>query len=309
MTTQPKLVHLEDRGVVSVTGPDAVKFLQGLLTNDIEPLHTEPDALAFDAAAAHAALLSPQGKILFEFFCVRTLDGYVLEVAREKAAELAKRLVMYKLRAAVEIKDASEAYMLLALWGQNACSSGPTVGTIAFKDPRHAGLGHRIMAEARFATDIASATNGTKISADHYHAHRIALGVPEGGKDFAFGDTFPHEACMDQLNGISFTKGCYVGQEIVARMEHRGTARKRVVPVIGTSALPASGTEIKAGDVAIGTLGSIAGNRGLAMIRLDRAAEFKDKGVALTAGEVAVSIEKPTWAKFDLDPRKANDPL
>ena len=227
----------------------------------------------------------------------------MLDVARDKIAELVKRLTMYKLRANAAIRDATEDYKLLALWGPYACSSGETIGTVAFNDPRVPELGQRILAEARFAADIASATNGTDVGPEDYHAHRIALDVPEGGKDFVFGETFPHEACMDQLNGVSFTKGCYVGQEIVARMEHRGTARKRVVPVVGANALPASGTEIKAGDVAIGTLGSTAGNRGLGLIRLDRAAEFKEKGVSLMAGDVAVTIEKPVWAKFELPAR------
>jgi hypothetical protein len=122
------------------------------------------------------------------------------------------------------------------------------------------------------------------------------MGIPEGGKDFAYGDTFPHEAWMDKLNGISFTKGCYVGQEIVARMEHRSTARKRVVPIVSDKRL-ASGCDVLAGEVVIGSVGSVAGNRGLAMLRLDRAAEFSNKGVALLAGGVAVSIELPDWAR------------
>ncbi len=196
------------------------------------------------------------------------------DVARDQSASLIKRLTMYKLRADVAISDVPDQFEVLALWGKNRCSSGETVGTVSFADPRHTELGLRILAEARFATDIASATNGVKVTPDAYHAHRIALGIPEGGKDFAFGDTFPHEACMDQLNGVSFTKGCYVGQEIVSRMEHRGTARKRIVPVVGDAPLT-SGAEVKAGDVVIGSVGSISGNRGLAMIRLDRAQNSK----------------------------------
>jgi tRNA-modifying protein YgfZ len=248
-------------------------------------------------------LLSPQGKILFEFFCVRTPEGFVLDVARGKAGELVKRLTMYKLRAAVEIKDVSEAFKCLALWGPNACSSGPTKGTIAFRDPRHPELGFRILAEARFATDIASATNGMKAAADDYVAHRIALGVPEGGKDYDFGDAYPHEANFDLLHGVSFIKGCYVGQEIVARMQHKTTIRKRVVPVTGKSTLSNDRPEITAGGVAIGKLGSVAGLNGLAMLRLDRAAEFADKGVALLAGDVPVTLSATPWLpKLETDP-------
>ncbi len=293
--TRAKIAKLEHRGTIAVTGPDAVKFLQGLVTNDVECLVARPDDLAFEAAAAHAGLLSPQGKILFDFFCVRTLDGFVLDVARDKAGELAKRLSMYKLRAAVEIKDVSDAYNVLALWGPDACSSGPTMAAIAFDDPRHPDLGQRILAEARFATDIASATNGVKVSVAEYHAHRIALGVPEGGLDWDFGDAYPHEANFDLLKGVSFIKGCYVGQEIVARMQHKTVIRKRVVPVTGARDLADDRPEITANGVAIGKLGSVAGNAGLAMLRLDRAAEFTDKGVALMAGSVPVTLASMPW--------------
>ena len=303
MTERANICALADRGVAGVTGADAEKLLQGLVTNDLGGLKAKAEDMAFDADARHAGLLSPQGKILFEFFCVRTPDGFVLDVALDKAAELVKRLAIYKLRAAVEIKDVSEQYTCLALWGPDASSSGPTQGTITFRDPRHPDLGLRILAEARFATDIASATNGKNAPPEAYVAHRIALGVPEGGKDYDFGDAYPHEANFDLLHGVSFIKGCYVGQEIVARMQHKTTIRKRVVPVTGTAALPGDRPEITAGGVAIGKLGSVSGPNGLAMLRLDRAAEFADKGVALMAGLVPVSLAETPWlADLEADP-------
>ena len=135
-------------------------------------------------------------------------------------------------------------------------------------------------------------------SEDEYHARRIALGVPEGGRDYIFGDAFPHEAMFDQLNGVDFKKGCFVGQEVVSRMEHRGTARKRIVGVEGEGQLPLSGTEIMAGSMPIGTLGSVAGSSGLALLRLDRAEEAKAAGVPLRAGEVTVAVRIPAWARF-----------
>ena len=302
-TNRASKAQLADRGAVSVTGPDAVKFLQGLVTNDVEGLVTKPDDVAFAAATAHAALLSPQGKILIDFFCVRTLDGFVLDVPSEKAADLVKRLSMYKLRATVEIKDVSGNFKLFALWGPNACSSGPTKGTVAFHDPRHPGLGQRILAEAQFATDIASATNGAKSPPEAYHAHRIALGIPEGGKDYDFGDIYPHEANFDLLNGISLTKGCYVGQEIVARMQHKTVVRKRVVRVEGTSDLPADRPDIIAGEAVIGKLGSISGRQGLAMLRLDRADEFERKGTLLSAGGIELRVSEEAMNQY----RKAAD--
>ncbi len=285
------IAQLADRGVVRVTGADAEKLLQGIITNDMDLLASQP--------AIHAALLTPQGKLLFEFFVVKAADGFRLETARDKAAELAKRLNLYKLRAKVEIADVSDDYRVLALWGDAPSSPGETTGTLSFPDPRLATLGLRILAEARFADEISAATNGEEVAADDYHAHRIALGVPEAGKDYALGDAFPHEADLDQLHGVSFAKGCYVGQEVVSRMQNRATVRKRVVPIEGEAPL-APGAEIKAGEAAIGVVGSVAGRQALALLRLDRAAEAKAKGQALTAGGVVVTLRKPDWASFAL---------
>lgn len=290
MTPEIKIAELPDRGVVAVEGPDAAKLLQGLLTNDLALLEAQP--------AIHAGLLSPQGKILFDFFVVRHAGGFLLDVARDQAAALVKRLTLYKLRAAVTITDVSDDYAVLALWGPHACSSGETERTVSYSDPRHGDLGLRILADAQFAPDVASATNGMPADAADYHAHRIGLGIPEGGKDYAFGDAFPHEALFDQLGGVSFSKGCYVGQEIVSRMEHRGTARKRIVPVSATGGAVVSGDAVHAGDIEIGRIGSVAGSRALAALRLDRVEEFAAKGVALTAGNATVTVALPAWAHF-----------
>jgi tRNA-modifying protein YgfZ len=292
-----KIAPLPDRGVVSVTGADAAKLLQGLITNDIASLETKPDDVAFDAACAHTGQLSPQGKILFDFFCVRTLDGFVLDVAAGKAADLAKRLTMYKLRAAAEIAVVSDDYKVLALWGPDACSSGPTKGTIAFRDPRHAEMGTRILAEARYATDIASATNGSRVGSEIYHAHRIALGIPEGGKDYDFGDAYPHEADFDLFHGVSFTKGCYVGQEVVARMQNKTVVRKRIVKIAGAAELT-SGADILLGEAPIGKIGSVDGVHGLAMLRLDRAIEALDKGILLTANDIAITADPTALDRY-----------
>src|SRR5262249_2386411 len=151
--------------------------------------------------------------------------------------DLARRLNLYKLRAKVDIADASSDYRVLALWGPSLPGFGDTAGAVAFADPRLPALGMRVLADARLAADIAAATNALDASAADYHAHRIALGVPEGGKDYVLGDTFPHEADLDQLDGVSFSKGCFVGQEVVSRMQNRGSVRKRVVPIEGLSPL------------------------------------------------------------------------
>lgn len=207
--------------------------------------------------------------------------------------------MLYKLRAKADIRDVSSDYTVAAIWGGAYEPRGRGKSPLLFADSRLAGLGSRELVTV--GSDWALANDeADSATQEEYHAHRIGLGVPEGGKDYAFGDTFPHEALFDQLSGVSFTKGCYVGQEVVSRMQNRGTARKRVIPVVGERALPAPGAAITAGDVEIGRLGSVSGNRGLALLRLDRAAELVDGGEALRAGDVPVHIALPSWANFSL---------
>ena len=294
-----RIALLPDRGVVSVTGEDAEKLLQGVITNDMELLKTQ--------GALHAGVLTPQGKILFDFFVVRTPEGFCLETARDKASALADRLMLYKLRAKVAIRDVSSDYTVAAIWGGPYQPHGRGKAPLMFADPRLPAMGSREL--VTIGSDWALANEEADCATqDEYHEHRIAQGVPEGGKDYAFGDTFPHEALFDQLSGVSFGKGCYVGQEVVARMQNRGTARKRVVPVVGTSALPPPGMAIVAGSVEIGRLGSVAGERGLALIRLDRAAEFAERGETLLAGAIPVRIALPSWARFSLAPAATGSP-
>jgi folate-binding protein YgfZ len=278
-----RLALLPDRGVVSVTGEDARKLLQGLITNDMDVLDGQP--------AIHAGLLSPQGKLLFEFLVIRDEGGYLLDVARDKAGELVKRLTMYRLRAKAQIRDASGELRIWAGWNE------PPVGgygaALAYPDPRLSGLGIRL---AMGAADLPQrAEDG--IGAADYHAHRIALGIPEGGKDWDFGDAFPHEANLDLHNGVSFEKGCYVGQEIVSRMQHRGTVRKRVVRVTAVADLPVDRPDVTMGEVVIGRLGSVAGRQGLAMLRLDRAIEAIDKGTSVTAAGIALDVDPDMIAR------------
>jgi tRNA-modifying protein YgfZ len=286
-----RIALLPDRGVVSVTGEDAEKLLQGVITNDMGLLEAQ--------AALHAGLLTPQGKILFDFFVVRAPDGFLLDTARNQAQALATRLAMYKLRAKADVRDVSSDYTVAAIWGRPYAPHGHGVAPLLFADPRLAAMGSREL--VTIGSDWALANEAAdSATQDEYHAHRIGLGVPEGGKDYAFGDAFPHEALFDQLNGVSFTKGCYVGQEVVSRMQNRGTSRKRVVPIVGEAGLPSRGEAITGTGVEIGTLGSVAGMRGLALVRLDRAAEFTDRGEMLRAGDVAVHIALPNWATFSL---------
>ncbi len=281
--SQCSIAHLPDRTVLRVFGPAARGFLQGLITNDIDKVR--------DGKSIHAGLLTPQGKILFDFFVVATGDGFLLETAKAKASELTQRLGFYKLRAEVEIAE-DPSLTVAAAWGDP-----PELpdGAIAYADPRLPELGLRLLMPS--AANLAGLGCGV-VTADDYRARRIELGVPEGGRDFAYGDAFPHEAMFDQLAGVDFNKGCFIGQEVVSRMEHRGTARKRIVGVEGEGPLPAAGAEIRAGETPIGTLGSVSGSSGLALLRLDRAEEAKARGDSLRADDIAIALRIPVWARF-----------
>ena len=281
---------LPDRGVVKVDGAGARQFLNGLLTSDIETL--APDAPRF------AALLTPQGKILFDGIvaAVPPEDGTALfiDCPRALVSDLVRRLNFYKLRAKVVIEDLSGALGVLAAWD----GTGTTEYGLVYPDPRLPALGLRVMLPPHLAEAAARDLGATLVEPEAYEAHRIALGVPRGGADFAYGDAFPHEADMDQLNGVDFEKGCYVGQEVVSRIEHRARARSRIVPVAYDAFAPADGVPVMAGERSVGTMGSAAHGRGLAMLRLDRTAEALAAGAALSAGGVAIRLVKPEWARF-----------
>lgn len=275
--------HLSDRGVLRVTGDDARHFLHNIFTNDIESLGR--------GAARFAAVLTPQGKIIADFFVIasdRTDDDFWIDCPLALALDLAKRLGLYKLRAKVAIVDLSGIFAVLAVWNENA----PRAETaITYQDSRFAPLGSRLIVDQALASSLASHP------ASLWQTHRIMLGIPEGGKDFTYSDTFPHEADMDLLNGVDFKKGCYVGQEIVARMHHRGTARTRAVPVrFLTNVSPPEGLEIYAGEKIVGTLGSSAPEgHAIALLRLDRVQEAMAAGGSLSAGGLPLRIRRPDW--------------
>ncbi len=269
------LTLLSDRGIVEVSGADVDKFLDSMITNDLGRLAP--------GEALLAALLTPQGKILFEFLIIRSGAAFLLDVASGSATDLVKRLNFYKLRAAVIVTDLSAGMTVAATWGDVP----PSVpgGVVCVADPRHADLGFRLIMPASRADELPRPS----ASEADYHAHRIALRVPEGGRDYPLGDTFPHEANFDLLNGVSFTKGCYVGQEVVSRMQNKTVVRKRIVRITGDSLKP--GADIMHGAGVVGTVGSVQGEKALAMLRLDRAIEAATKGPALSVAGRSIAVD------------------
>ena len=282
---------LPDRGVVKVAGDDARGFLNGLVTNDI--------AKVAPGKPRFAALLTPQGKIIVDFIVAEAPSndggGFFLDCPRALASALVEKLNFYKLRAKVICEDLSNVLGVMAIWDGTAESEYG----LSYPDPRLPVLGSRIMLPPHLAEEAAADLGGMLAGADAYEAHRIALGVPRGGLDFIYGDTFSHEADMDQLNGVDFGKGCYIGQEVVSRVEHRASARSRVVPIVYDEFAPSSGLPVMAGDRQIGTLGSTAKGHGLALVRLDRIGDALAAGATIEAGGIAIRAVKPAWAKFD----------
>jgi folate-binding protein YgfZ len=279
---------LPDRGVVKVAGDDARRFLNGLATTDIGKVAPQ--------RARFAALLTPQGKIVVDFIVAEAPaadgGGFFLDCPRALATELVDKLNFYKLRAKVLAENLSEVLGVMAVWD----GAADTEYGLCYADPRLPALGTRVMLPPHLAAAAAADMGAELTEADAYEAHRIALGVPRGGWDFVYGDAFPHEADMDQLNGVDFDKGCYVGQEVVSRIEHRARARNRIVPIAYDDVAPDSGLPVLAGEKEIGTLMSTAKGRGLAMLRLDKLA---DAGrVRITCGNIPIRVVKPAWARF-----------
>ncbi|MCB1478604.1 MAG: folate-binding protein YgfZ [Rhodobiaceae bacterium] len=270
-------IRLSGRSVFRVSGPDARTLLQGLLTCDFDDIAP--------GRPQHGALLTPQGKILFEALVHEPAPGiYLFDTDAALAAEFIKRLMFYRLRAKVTIEPADELSII-------AVPGGSMDGLP--DDPRLPALGAR---------GILPVSDAEKFPAGDasYHAHRIACGIAELGCDYPSGEIFPHEANHDQLGGVDFQKGCFVGQEVVSRMQHRGTARKRFVPAAIDGQAPAMGTEVMAGEKPAGAMGSSEGQSGLALLRLDRLEQAVADGAPLICGEATLVARKPDWAQFDV---------
>ena len=275
MTTQTLFTVLPSRALIRITGEDWRGFLQGLLTQDVETLKA--------GEIRFAALLTPQGKLLFDLFVVGTEDGCLLDVAADRRAALVQRLTIYKLRAKVEIAAVDDA--VAALWSADAA---PDVGWLA--DPRLNVLGWRGYG--------ASAPVGAAVANEAtYNAHRLALGVPDPDRDCPSETTYPIEANFDLLNGIDFKKGCFVGQETTSRMKRRGTIKNRMLPITFIGPAPEVGAEVKAGSLRAGEVVTGQDGQAMALLRLDRI-----EGAALSVEGRAVEVAWPAYLPADAPP-------
>ena len=288
MTTQPIFAELESRALIAVGGPDWRSFLQGLLTQDVETLAP--------GEARLAALLTPQGRLLWDLFVVGREDGAWLDVAREHREAIVQRLSMYRLRAKVEI--AGEDLPVSVLFSDHPGEGrGPDDERSALRpgsrpSPGRADEGWVVdprLPELGFRGYGASAPPGAVVAdGAAYDAHRLSLGVP-GPADWGSEKTYPIEANFDLLHGIDFKKGCFVGQETTSRMKRRGQIKTRMLPIAFDGEAPPFGAEVLAGELRAGEVLSGAGGRAMALLRLDRIAG------ALTVDGRPVRVERPAW--------------
>ena len=258
---------LPSRALIAVSGPDWRDFLQGLITQDVETLKP--------CEARFGALLTPQGRLLYDLFVVGREDGCWLDVLAEHRTAILQRLMMYRLRAKVEL--AADETPVSILFGSG---SAPGEGWAA--DPRLPELGWRGYG--------ATAPKGAALADEHARdAAKLELGVP-GPVDWGSDKTYPIEANFDLLNGIDFKKGCFVGQETTSRMKRRGQIKSRMLPIAFEGPTPAVGAEVLAGELRAGVVTSVGEGRAIALMRLDRA-----EGASLTVDGRAVTLERPAW--------------
>lgn len=287
-------VHLRDRALVAVEGADAETFLQNIITTDLASLAS--------GEARASALLSPQGKILFDFLVARAGEtGFVLDCRAALADDFVRRLGLYRLRAKAVISKRDQALVAVS-WRQDAGASQSD--SAISREASSTSTIDSGVSDTRFPKSaMVVRRHGLPLAAENaseaeWHALRVEHGVAESGFDYAAGDAFPHDVLLDQNDGVGFRKGCYIGQEVVSRMQHRGTARRRVLIAGAARPLPAPGTPVADGSRAVGALGTVVGYRGLAMVRIDRVKEALDGGRPLTAAGVPLTLTIPPHATF-----------
>jgi folate-binding protein YgfZ len=285
-----------DRGILRLSGPDVRPFLQGLISNDIERVGGD--------RAIYAALLTPQGKYLFDLFVYQDGDSLLIDAEGARLADLHRRLMMYRLRAKVEIEDApglrvaailgDEVAEALGLRSEPGAARALEGGVVAI-DPRLAEIGARALLPEEHLGAALAALGLTPLPFTAYETRRLELGLPESGRDLVVDKSILLESGFEELHGVDFDKGCFVGQELTARTKHRGLVRKRLMPVVIEGGAPEPGTQVLLDGRDAGELRSSHDGRGLALLRLDRLAQAERDDRRLTAGEATLRALRPGW--------------
>ncbi len=293
-------VVLGERGLIGLRGDDARSLLQGVISTDIERVTA--------ASASYGALLTPQGKYLFDFLMVQSGDTLLLDTEQARVPDLMRRLVMYRLRAKVEIEDQSERYQVAALLGDKIASrldlpERPGAARAAHDgvlliDPRLMELGGRAVLPRDRAAQVLEQMGFSPVPTAVYEQTRLMLGVPDGSRDLVIDRSTLLESGFDELHGVDFKKGCFVGQELTARMKYRGLVRKRLMPVELDGPAPPAGTQIFLDGKNAGEMRSSAEGHGLALLRLEQVARAAEEGQPLLAEATRVIPRKPDWVNF-----------
>jgi len=273
---------LAKRHLLMLQGEDTVTFLQGLISNDVRKLE--------QLSAIYATLLSPQGKYLHDFFLTRWENKIWMD--SERAADLRKRLMLYKLRSKITIDLAPENTGVVALWGKNSFPAFRHAQ--CFSDPRLPALGARVMGDVSQIAEQCKEQGYTLASEADYERMRLALGVP-GSDDLIFDKSFLLEWGIDQLHGVDYQKGCYVGQEVTARTHYRGHVKKAPYIIRAGHALPQAGAVVYCGEAQAGELRSSIGDLGLAILRMEEVEKSKISAMPLRVGDQVVTAELPGW--------------
>jgi folate-binding protein YgfZ len=290
-------VLLDDRGLLAVAGADRRAFLQGLISNDVDKITGD--------RAIYAALLTPQGKYLHDFFLAELGETLYLDGEAARLADLAKRLGMFKLRSKVTVAPAGPGWTVAALFGADALArlnlpaeagqARSLGGGVVYVDPRLKAVGARAILPTEGAAAALAAAGFAEAPRADYEQLRLSLGLPDGSRDLLVDKSILLENGFAELNGIDWDKGCYMGQELTARTRYRGLVKKRLLPVRIEGKAPAPGTPLMLGDKDAGEMRSAAGERGLALVRLDALEEAAAQNAVLTADGARVTPEKPDW--------------
>lgn len=295
-----RYVSLEGRGVLAVESEDARRFLQGMISNDIDKVAPEQ--------AIYAAFLTPQGKFLADFFIVQGENGLLFDCEVARLGDLVKQLTIYRLRSKVTLTDASDDYLLAALPGGEALealglgerrgAAQAFAGGTVYVDPRLAAAGARAILPREGGTEALKEAGFEPAAMEDYERLRLTLGLPDGSRDMPVEKATLLENGFEELDGVDFDKGCYVGQELTARIKHRALVRRRLFKVEVKGPLPEPGTPIVLGKRKAGEMRSGLDGLGLALLRLEQVKKASEEGVPFTAGEARITPVKPDWAAF-----------
>ena len=294
----PSFAILENRGVLAVAGEDARTFLQGLVSNDVNKLAAN--------RALYAAFLTPQGKYLHDFFMAELGGAVLLDCERERLADLQRRLSIYKLRAKATLADRTPEFAVAVLFGDGWATAvgvdgasgdaAPVLGGVAYVDPRLADVGGRAILPRNTAVEQLTGSGLRGADPAEYDSLRLRCGLPDGSRDLIIDKSILLESGFDELNGVDWDKGCYMGQELTARTKYRGLVKKRLVPVAIEGPAPAPGTPIQSDGKEAGEMRSARGDIGLALLRLEYLGA--EAQAPLVAGEARLTPRKPAWIRF-----------